>query len=229
MRLANITDSRQERCSSSGLCEKEFPTGNYGVTQGVNRWQYVDENLRRSAVLDGGVIVESRDFEEAKLLDGDEKTTSFTLLRVNEVGLVLCKVKRNSPMPSASLVRNYMTACGFVSEPLYPIPYYSASRYGDNIPKSDLKALFIGRYWIDKDDATGATIEKGDIIVLSHDGNSIFCKVCDLYEYAATAITTEAPYVVGEELPLAFRTPERAPEAETEDLPISLRDNEDKN
>ncbi len=210
------------------LCETEYPTGNYGVAQGINRWQLVDEHLRRQALLDGDVIVETRDFGEAKLLDGEEKINSFVLLRSNEVGLVLCKVRRNSPMPSASLVRNYMTALGFASEPLFPIPYYLEARYGDSIPKHDLKALFIGRYWLDEEDEAQATIEKADIVVLTHDGKSIFGHVCtDLYSYADTA-SVDTMYVHGEELPIAFRIPERAPETETEILPINLRSDDNK-
>lgn len=85
----------------------------------------------------------------------------------------------------------------FPSDPLYPW----LTHFKQQIPY-DLKALYVVRYWLDWDDETRSTVGDVDVVVLTSDCENIFCRVCDLREYAFAP--SMAPYVYDQPLPMAF-------------------------
>lgn len=199
------------------LCEREFRSGAYGVAQGVNRWQYIDDRCRTEQ-FDGGVIAEPREFRKGKLLLGDEAVNSFTLLRSNEVGLVISKVDAFNPIPKKSLVKRYMASLPFASRPLF-----QDMGFEENLP-DDLKILYVARYFLDVEDRENVTVNDIDVVLLTSDCGSIFCDICDLRTYAQQAVVT--PYIYDEPLPMAFRPSEPTVE---DDIDITIRDDLKKN
>lgn len=195
--LVEVIDFAGRR--STEVCEAEFPAGNNAMAQGWMRRQFIEDRCR-SAHLDGGVIAEARDYK-GHVLDGDERCHNFTLLQSKDVASIIFRASTQRPIPQGvPPIREYLATLPFSTPPLFPDHILR----NDLLP-NDLKAFFFVRYWLDSDDPTGSTVGDIDVIVLDHTCKNIFCHVCDLREYAATAVIDAARYEYDRELPISFR------------------------
>ncbi len=203
------------------LCERIYPAGNFGVTQGVIRWQFIDDRSQ-STPLDGGVVAESRDFTNGEPLTGNERRNKITVLRSNEVAAVICKVDRLNPLPKEAMIKRWMASLPFASTPLFLDDMYRA-----HMPL-ELKAVYFITYCLDEADNENRNVCEIEVVMLNSFGKAIHCKICDLREYAIEAST---PYTYDEPLPLSFRDYEPAEDGqgddESDDLDISRRDDLD--
>jgi hypothetical protein len=213
--LVSIVDEAARH--SEELFRTKFGAGNYAIAQGHFRSQVI-KNECRTIQLDGGVVAEARDFNGHQL-EGSERVNNFILLVSNDVGMIVHRASKYDLLPNQVPIRQYLASLPFPSNLLFP-------EYEETVSLK-LNALYVARYWFDEDDRTGATIGNVDVVVMNRDCQTIFCKVCDLREYASRVIQDASVYDPRLPLPISLREdvvnlPASPNISQTDDLPIEL-------
>lgn len=208
---------------SWAYCRKNFGASNFATTQGWMRRQFISNRLR-STMFSGNINVQARDYKGHFLL-GDERCNNFDLIMSHgDVGLIIYRASYQRQLPRRIPINAFLSSAAHSRQQgLFPRNMLrKINLLRKDLLPADLKALFFVRYWYADDDPTGATIGKIEIIVMDADCRNLSCTVCDLREYAGSAVRN-ALYEYDQELPMAFRTPE-TDETEADNLPIKRRD-----